>query len=108
MIKTRLPTGARVGTVDNFQGREGAVAIPSTAPSSAEEAPRGTNSLYDLHRLNVAVSRARARAYIVASPELLRVLCHTPEQLHLGNALCRNVEVATNQHGHEHGHGRSR
>ena len=38
MIKTRLPAGTRVGTVDKFQGREGAVAIYSTASSSAEEA----------------------------------------------------------------------
>jgi len=90
-----VPAGTRVGTVDKFQGQEGAVAIYSMASSSADEAPRGMNFLYDLHRLNVAVSRARARAYIVASPELLHVLCHTPEQLKLANTLCRYVEVAT-------------
>ena len=39
--------------------------------------------LYNLNQLNVAIRRA----YIVASPELLRVLCHTQEQLHLANAL---------------------
>jgi uncharacterized protein len=53
--------------------------------------------LYDLHRLNVAVSRARSRAYIVASPELLRVLCHTPDQLRLASALCRYVECSDRQ-----------
>jgi uncharacterized protein len=95
MIKSRVPDGTTVGTVDKFQGQEGAAAIYSMASSTAEEAPRGMNFLYDLHRLNVAVSRARARAYIVASPELLRVLCHTPDQLHLANALCRYVEYAT-------------
>jgi uncharacterized protein len=94
MIKARVPAGTRVGTVDKFQGQEGAVAIYSTASSTAGDAPRGMNFLYDLHRLNVAVSRARARAYIVASPELLRVLCQNPEQLHLANALCRYVECA--------------
>ncbi len=98
-LRKRLPAGARVGTVDKFQGQEGAVAIYSTASSSAEVAPRGMDFLYDLHRLNVAVSRARARAYIVASPELLRVLCHTPKQLRLANALCRYVEYATMQAG---------
>ncbi|HEY3831529.1 MAG TPA: TM0106 family RecB-like putative nuclease [Acidimicrobiia bacterium] len=89
-----LPAGVEVGTVDKFQGREGVVAVYSMASSSADEAPRGMGFLYDLHRLNVAVSRARARAYVVASPRLLHVLCHNPEQLRLANALCRYVEYA--------------
>jgi superfamily I DNA and/or RNA helicase len=38
---SRCPEGVRVGTVDKFQGRQGAVAIYSMATSSAEEAPRG-------------------------------------------------------------------
>ncbi len=83
-----------VGTVDKFQGREGAVAIYSMASSSVDDAPRGMDFLYDLHRFNVAVSRARARAFVVASPELLRVLCRTPDQIRLANALCRYVELA--------------
>jgi uncharacterized protein len=87
----------RVGTVDKFQGREGAVAIYTMAASSAEDAPRGMDFLYDVHRLNVAVSRARAVAVVVASPELLRVGARTPEQMRLANALCRFVEVATEQ-----------
>src|SRR5262249_17750204 len=56
-LRRALPTGARVGTVDKFQGQEGAVAIYSMASSSVDDAPRGLNFLYDLHRLNVAVSR---------------------------------------------------
>jgi uncharacterized protein len=53
--------------------------------------------LYDTHRLNVAVSRARAVAIVVASPELLRVAAKSPEQMRLANALCRFVEVAREQ-----------
>jgi uncharacterized protein len=87
----------RVGTVDKFQGREGAVAVYTMAASSAEDAPRGMDFLYDVHRLNVAVSRARAVAIVVASPELLRVAARTPEQMRLANALCRFVEVAAEQ-----------
>jgi hypothetical protein len=30
----------------------------------------------------------------VASPELLRVACKTPEQMRLVNAFCRYVEIA--------------
>jgi uncharacterized protein len=44
----------RVGTVDKFQGRLAPVVIYSMATSSANEAPRGLEYLYDPHRLNVA------------------------------------------------------
>ena len=65
-------TGFGVGTVDKFQGREAPVVIYSMATSSADEAPRGMEFLYDGHRLNVATSRARAMAIIVASPDLIQ------------------------------------
>ena len=86
-------SGFRVGTVDKFQGREAPVVIYSMATSSAGEAPRGLEFLYDLHRLNVATSRARALAIIVASPDLIRVSCRTPQQMVLANALCRAWEM---------------
>ena len=85
--------GFGVGTVDKFQGREAPVVIYSMATSSADEAPRGLDFLYDLHRLNVATSRARALAIIVASPDLIRVFCRTPHQMVLANALCRAWET---------------
>jgi hypothetical protein len=50
--------------------------------------------LYDGHRLNVATSRARALAIIVASPDLIRVSCRTPPQMVLANALCRAWETS--------------
>jgi predicted RecB family nuclease len=90
----KLPAGARVGTVDKFQGQQAPVVIYSTASSSADEAPRGVDFLYDLHRLNVAVSRAKALTVIVASPDLLDAEVHTPEQLRAVNALCHYVERA--------------
>jgi predicted RecB family nuclease len=91
----KLPAGARVGTVDKFQGQQAPVVIYSTASSSADEAPRGVDFLYDLHRLNVAVSRAKALTAIVASPDLLDAEVHTPEQLRAVNALCHYVEKST-------------
>jgi uncharacterized protein len=90
----RLPVGARVGTVDKFQGQQAAVVIYSMASSSADDAPRGVDFLYDLHRLNVAVSRAKALTAVVASPDLLDAEVHTPEQLRAVNALCHFVEEA--------------
>ncbi|MGB3827766.1 MAG: TM0106 family RecB-like putative nuclease [Ornithinimicrobium sp.] len=89
-----LPEGVAVGTVDKFQGREAAVVIYTMASSSAADAPRGVDFLYDTHRLNVAISRAKALAVIVASPDLLEAPVNTPEQLRAVNALCRFVDAA--------------
>ena len=52
-LRDALPEGARVGTVDKFQGQQAPVVIYSMASSSAADAPRGVDFLYDLHRLNV-------------------------------------------------------
>ncbi|HEY3165017.1 MAG TPA: TM0106 family RecB-like putative nuclease [Candidatus Limnocylindrales bacterium] len=95
----RLGRPARVGTVDRFQGQEAPVAIYSMAASSADDAPRGMSFLYDGHRLNVAVSRAMGLAIVVASPDLLLVAPHGPEQMRRANAICRLVEIAAEQAG---------
>jgi uncharacterized protein len=50
--------------------------------------------LYSRNRLNVATSRARCVAVIVASPALMSVRAGTPEQMRLANGLCRFVELA--------------
>ena len=90
----RLPTGARVGTVDKFQGQQAPVVIYSMASSSTEDAPRGMGFLYDPHRLNVATSRARCACVLVAAPRLLEPDCRTPEQMRWANGLCRFRELA--------------
>jgi predicted RecB family nuclease len=89
-----LPAGARVGTVDKFQGQEAVIVFYSMATSTPEDAPRGMEFLYSLNRLNVAVSRARCVAVIVASPALFQVQCRTPRQIELANAFCRFLEMA--------------
>jgi len=98
-LARRLPKGARVGTVDKFQGQEAAVSIYSMASSSPADAPRGMEFLYSLHRLNVATSRAQCLAAVVASPELFRVRCRTPRQMQLANGLCRLLEMAASSSG---------
>jgi superfamily I DNA and/or RNA helicase len=95
-LSERLGTlGIRVGTVDKFQGQQAPVAIYSMATSRPEDAPRGMEFLYSLNRLNVATSRARCAAILVASPALLEPECRTPRQMQLANALCRFRELAT-------------
>jgi predicted RecB family nuclease len=91
-LSARLP-GAQVGTVDRFQGQEGAVVIYSMAASSADDAPRGMEFLYNLNRFNVATSRARCACIVVGSPKLFEPDCRTPNQVELANALCRYVEL---------------
>ncbi len=93
-IAALLPANARVGTVDKFQGQEAPVSIYSMTSSSPEDAPRGMNFLYSSNRLNVATSRARCVAVVVAEPALLRVHARTPEQMRLANALCQFAEMA--------------
>jgi uncharacterized protein len=97
LAEDRLGALPNVGTVDRFQGREAPVAIYSMTTSTPEEAPRDLEFLYSGNRLNVAISRARGLAVLVASPDLLRVACRTPEQMRLVNKLCRYVEIATEQ-----------
>ena len=88
LLKRTLPAGARVGTVDKFQGQEAAVVLVSMATSSGDDLPRDIGFLYSRNRLNVAISRARCLAVIYASPRLLEVPCSTLEQMRLVNGLC--------------------
>ena len=92
-IQQRLE-GARVGTVDKFQGQEAPIAIYSTATSSHADAPRGMEFLYSLNRLNVATSRAKCLSIIVSSPQVFEAECRTPRQIQLANAFCRYLELA--------------
>ena len=87
-------TGVPVGTVDKFQGQQAPVSIYTMATSRPEDAPRGMSFLYSLNRLNVATSRAKALAIVVASPHLLKAVPKTPEQLRMANGLCAFVELA--------------
>jgi uncharacterized protein len=89
-----LPIGARVGTVDKFQGQQAPIVIYSMTTSTPDDAPRGMEFLYSLNRLNVAVSRAQCVAAIVGSPALFQVECKSPRQIELANALCRYLEMA--------------
>jgi uncharacterized protein len=92
-IQERLP-GARVGTVDKFQGQQAPIAIYSTATSSHADAPRGMEFLYSLNRLNVATSRAKCISIVVSSPAICEAQCRTPRQIQLANAFCRYLELA--------------
>jgi uncharacterized protein len=94
-LRERIPDERiGIGTVDKFQGQEATVVFYAMASSSGDEVRRGLDFLFSRNRLNVAVSRARCLAYVVASPRLLEAGCHTVEQMRLLNSLCRFVELA--------------
>lgn len=71
LLKRTLPKGARVGTVDKFQGQEAEVVIVSMATSSQDYLPRYLDFAFSKNRLNVAASRARSLSILVLSPLLL-------------------------------------
>lgn len=93
-IQRRIP-GAKVGTVDKFQGQEAPIAIYSMATSSHADAPRGMEFLYSPNRLNVATSRAKCLSILIGSPSVFEAECRTPRQMQLANAFCRYLEVAS-------------
>lgn len=92
-LQGRIP-GARVGTVDKFQGQEAPIVIYSMTTSSHSDAPRGMEFLYSLNRLNVATSRARCITILVGCPDLFEPECKTPRQMQMANAFCRYLELA--------------
>lgn len=93
-LRAHLPADVRVGTVDKFQGKEAPVVIYSMASSTTEDAPRGMEFLYNRNRLNVATSRARCLAVLVASPRLLDPECKSIREMELANGLARFAELA--------------
>jgi len=97
LLRRILPEGARVGTVDKFQGQEAEVVIISMATSNGDYLPRLIEFLYSRNRLNVAISRARCLAILVANPALMSIRCTTPEQMSLVNTLCWVREYSDRQ-----------
>lgn len=65
LLKEKLKGDFKVGTIDKFQGQEAPIVIISMAVSDVAESSRGLDFVFDINRLNVAVSRAQALAIIV-------------------------------------------
>ena len=92
MLKQALPTGARVGTIDKFQGQEAPVVIVTMCASAGDTSPRGIEFLFNKNRLNVAISRAQSLAIVVGHPKLTQTPCGSIRQMELVNLFCRVVE----------------
>ncbi|MCJ2126995.1 TM0106 family RecB-like putative nuclease [Methylobacterium sp. J-077] len=94
LLKSRLPQGARVGTVDRFQGQEAEIVVVSMATSGAEDMPRDAAFLLSRNRFNVAISRARCLAVLIASPGLLDLVANSVEEMRLANLFCWAAEAS--------------
>lgn len=70
LLKSKLGGSYQIGTIDKFQGKEAPVVIISMAVSDVEDSPRGLDFVFDINRLNVAISRAKALAIVVANEGL--------------------------------------
>jgi superfamily I DNA and/or RNA helicase len=93
-LKAGLPVGARVGTVDKFQGQEAPICFVSMTSSSGDDIPRGVDFLFSLNRINVAMSRAQVLSLVFANQRLLEVPCSNVADMRLVNSLC-----ALNEYG---------
>jgi uncharacterized protein len=94
-LERRGLAGVPVGTVDKFQGREAHVVFFATAASTPDEASRGLSFVFDRQRFNVAISRARAVAVMVGSPELRPRRCTSIDDVRVANGVCRFLELAS-------------
>jgi uncharacterized protein len=99
LLRRTLPEDARIGTVDKFQGQEAEAVIVTMATSNGDTLPRYIEFLYSKNRLNVAISRARCIALLVASPALADISCETVEQMGLVNLMCSGMSQSGNTHG---------
>ncbi len=88
-LKTSLPQGARIGSVDKFQGQEAAVCILSLCSSYGEYGSRGLAFILDRNRINVAISRAQCLAVVVADPRIASAIPRSIEEMMLISLFCK-------------------
>ncbi len=91
-LRDRLPAGARVGSVDKFQGQEAPVVIISMCSSAGDFGTRGLQFLLNKNRLNVAVSRAKSLTIVVGDPGIAHTSVNSVKDMALVNMFCRLVE----------------
>lgn len=96
LIKSHLGDNSRVGSVDLFQGQEAPVVVLSLCSSDGSSSPRGLEFILNRNRLNVAISRAKTLAIVVASPEIANTRISTISQMQLLNLFVKIIEGGSN------------
>jgi len=93
-LQVSLPAGARVGSVDKFQGQEAPVCILSLCSSYGEYGSRGLAFILDRNRVNVAISRAQCLAVVVADPRIAGAIPGSLDEMMLLNLFCKLTDVS--------------
>jgi superfamily I DNA and/or RNA helicase len=88
-LRAALPKGARVGSVDKFQGQEAAVCILSLCSSYGEYGSRGLKFILDRSRINVAISRAKCLAIVVGDPRVANSDAGSISEMIFRNLFCK-------------------
>jgi uncharacterized protein len=96
LLKERLGLEYQIGTIDKFQGQEAPVVIVSMAVSDIADTPRGLDFIFDKKRLNVAISRAKALAIIVANKGLTNCVVTNLSQMEKVGFFSRLTMDSTN------------
>jgi uncharacterized protein len=94
-LRAALPKGARVGSVDKFQGQEAAVCILSLCSSYGEYGSRGLRFILDRSRINVAISRAKCLTVVVGDPRIADSPPGSISQMTLLNLFCKLIYAGT-------------
>src|SRR5690606_13418820 len=88
-LKDALPVGAKVGSVDKFQGQEAPVCVLSMCSSFGEYGSRGLGFILDRNRVNVAISREMCLAVVVGDPRIADTLPSSMAEMSLLNLYCK-------------------
>jgi predicted RecB family nuclease len=92
LLKEKLGSNYQIGTIDKFQGQEAPVVIISMAVSDVDDSPRGLDFIFDKNRLNVAISRAKALAIVVANKGLNDCAVTNLAQMEKVGFFCKMLE----------------
>lgn len=90
-LKEKLGTNALVGTIDKFQGQEAPIVFISMCSSNPNITHREIEFLFNINRINVAISRAQCLAIITYSPMLLEYCKNFNSHHKLLNTFCRII-----------------
>jgi uncharacterized protein len=89
-LKQAVPEGVRVGTVDLFQGQEAHAVIFSMGKLA--EGARDVGFLYEVNRINVALSRARLCALVISHEDAVFPPVSSPDDLLLASRFIQAVQ----------------
>ena len=95
-LKSILPKGAKVGTIDNFQGQEAPATIISMTTSDPESLPRNIDFFFSRNRLNVAVSRSQCLSIVIINKKIMQLACKKIEHIHLVNTFMKLLKYEKN------------